>query len=328
MTRDWLRRMTWIAVASSGCQISGPRTSATTDMFGPRRQAENSSPVMRTVGGYREIVQPDGQIVQIPETAALAIESSVTRTAAKGERLPVDKPESTREKAPPAPDKSTKPDFPTPPKRDESRAERPIERPTERRAGDGTAQDPKVAKYILKPGDRLEIVYTEAASDDSDYRLQAGDDIRIEYLHLGLGEVGANGEGRAPASTLDRNVRLQPDGKISLPYIGLLPAAGRNVAALADVLNERYRKFYVEPRMHVTLVATGSQMRDLREGQHAAGGHLLEVSPEGRINLPYLGQVTAADLTLAELQTELTERHKKLRPGWSATVRLVRGWEK
>lgn len=304
-----------LAPLVAGCQLAGPRTNGVGPASAPFEGAR-----MRTVGEFREIVQSDGVVVSVPESAARAIEWAAGKRDASNTKPPESseplKPDADKT-APAAP---AKPDAPAVPA--------PAQREGERKATEGTAQDRKVAKYLLKVGDRLEIVYSLAAGDDQEYRLQAGDEIRVEFLHLGLGEVGAQGEGRSPASTLDRNLRLQPDGKISLPYIGLVQAAGRNASALADVLNERYRKFYVEPKMHVTLLSTGSGLRDLRDGLQAAGSRLVEIAPDGRIGLPYLGSVMAADLTVAELQSELSERHKKQRPGTLATVRLIRGSER
>lgn len=184
---------------------------------------------------------------------------------------------------------------------------------------------PAVAgNYTLRVGDRLELVYTESLTADREYRLFAGDEIRIEYLHLGTAEVGGGQGGLGGPSNLDRTVRIQPDGRISLPYIGMVDAAGQTIPGLINQLNDRYRQFYVDPRMHVTLVSSGSTLRELRKSLRAAGSHLVEVGPDGRLNLPYLGIAPAAGLTLAELQTELVERYQRAVPGLAVTVRLVR----
>lgn len=322
----WRRgRIGALALLLCGCQLSGPRAPSL-GLADSATAMRSPQPTTRVTAGYREVVQADGVVVQVPEAAAIAIERATHQATSN-------QPQQPKQSITPEVEAPAKPDVADPkppelpkPKNSENGAKQSAK--VKIGSGEGTARDPKVAKYVLQVGDRLEIVYTHSPQTAGDYRLQPGDEIRVEYLHLGLGEVGATGEGRAPASTLDRNLKLQPDGKISLPYLGLVQAADRDVAALTDVLNERYRKFYVDPKMHVTLLSTGSGLDDLREGLRTAGSRLVEVAADGRIALPYVGSIVAADLSIAELQTELTERHKKSRPGTAATVRLVRGAER
>jgi polysaccharide export outer membrane protein len=52
---------------------------------------------------------------------------------------------------------------------------------------------------------------------------------------------------------LDSNVIVQPDGKISLPLVDDVPAAGLTVDALRQELDKRYRAFILEPAVSVTV---------------------------------------------------------------------------
>lgn len=171
-------------------------------------------------------------------------------------------------------------------------------------------------KYPLAPGDRLELVYTDQWPLEGDYRLLPGDHVRVEYLHLASSESGVDTE-------LDRTVQVQPDGKIALPYIGMVMAAGATVAELSTELNRRYEEFYVEPQIHASLDKTGAGLKNLWESLRASGSRLVTVAPDGVIGVPFLGPVPAAGLTVPELQQELQTRYTRVTRNLSVTVRLA-----
>ncbi len=52
---------------------------------------------------------------------------------------------------------------------------------------------------------------------------------------------------------LDSDVIVQPDGKISLPLVNDVPAAGMTVEALRQDLDKRYRNFILEPTVSITV---------------------------------------------------------------------------
>lgn len=175
---------------------------------------------------------------------------------------------------------------------------------------------PVVDRYVLRPGDRLELLYTDQWPIDGEYRLLPGDRLRIEYLHLLTADQ--------TESSMDRVVQVQPDGKLSLPLIGMTVATGKTVADLTQELNRRYEEFYVEPQMHVSLETTGNGLKGLWESLRSTGGRLVTVAPDGVIGVPFLGPVPAAGLTVAELQEELQSRYTKVARNLSVTVRLAR----
>lgn len=171
--------------------------------------------------------------------------------------------------------------------------------------------------HVLRPGDQIEITYSESWSVGRDYLLLPGDDIRVELLNSG----DATGGGRSAG--IDRTVRIQPDGKISLPYIGVVDAANHNVAELAKSLGDQYRTMYVDPEVLVTLVSTGELLRDIRAAFRTAGDRTTQVNDNGMVSLPQLGAFKAAGLKLAEVQDEINERYKRALPGFAVMVRLV-----
>lgn len=191
-------------------------------------------------------------------------------------------------------------------------------------AGVDPAEEARSAKHVLRPGDRLELLYTESWAVEGNYRLLPGDKIKVEYLHLMGLEDNVDARVVVKPSGLDRVLTLAPDGKVSLPYLGGVESAGLSVAELTDRLNARYQEYFVEPFMLVTLVETGSRLRDLRDAIRTGGSRLVTIAPDGTINLPHVGVVRAADLNLGELQAELSERYRRSASGLSVTVRLAR----
>jgi polysaccharide export outer membrane protein len=64
-----------------------------------------------------------------------------------------------------------------------------------------------------------------------DYRLSAGDIIQMEVVDV---------------PTLNRTLQLDAQGMISLPYLGLIPAAGKTAAELTMDLQNRYGEKYLK----------------------------------------------------------------------------------
>ncbi len=100
----------------------------------------------------------------------------------------------------------------------------------------------------IAPGDELEIGYHRQLFGNR-YRLLPGDLIRVEYLHLAETEKGIF---KRPSS-LDRNVRVQPDGYVSLPYIAAVRVTGKTIDELTALLNEQYVQAYKDPQILVSL---------------------------------------------------------------------------
>jgi polysaccharide export outer membrane protein len=110
---------------------------------------------------------------------------------------------------------------------------------------------------------------------------------------------------------------------MTLPYLGEVRAAGLTVVELTSQLIERYREYYVEPSILVTLVSTGEGLRRLRSSLESAGSRATLVGPDGRIVLAYLEPMKASGLTLTEIQDEINERYRRAMPGVAVTVRLA-----
>ncbi len=85
---------------------------------------------------------------------------------------------------------------------------------------------------------------TSAPATDAvppDYRLGAGDKIRVEIY-------------KEPQ--LSQSLQVRPDGKITMPLIGDLAAAGVTPIALRDLITARMRDYVVNPVVTVMVVET------------------------------------------------------------------------
>src|SRR5215471_12902027 len=60
-------------------------------------------------------------------------------------------------------------------------------------------------------------------------------------------------------SDLTATLPVRPDGKISLPLLNDVPAAGMTPMQLADSLTEKLKKYVTDPRVTVVVTAMNSQ---------------------------------------------------------------------
>lgn len=82
---------------------------------------------------------------------------------------------------------------------------------------------------------------TPAAATASDYRLVAGDKLRIEVYK---------------DATLSQSLQVRPDGKITLPLIGDVTAAGATSSELRDRLTSSLKEYNSNPVVTVIVVET------------------------------------------------------------------------
>lgn len=83
-----------------------------------------------------------------------------------------------------------------------------------------------------------------SATDDPDYAIGPGDMLNISVWK----EVELSG-----------TVPVRPDGKVSLPLLNDVPAAGTTPSKLASTITERLREYLTDPRVTVIVTATNSR---------------------------------------------------------------------
>ncbi len=172
-----------------------------------------------------------------------------------------------------------------------------------------------VPKYLLRVDDQLEFAYRlTRVQNPNPYKFETGDALRIESTS---------------DETLDRQLEIQPDGTITLPLIGRVPAAGRTTDQLRADLDLRFKEYYNEPKITVTPIKVNSRLEDLRavvdNRQGVVGGQAIRVtiSPDGTVQLPGLGSLPAQGLTLEELKREIDARYTVLLNGRGIEVTPV-----
>lgn len=98
-----------------------------------------------------------------------------------------------------------------------------------------------LAQTASRPSPAAPAGATPAAATVSDYRLVAGDKLRIEVYK---------------DATLSQSLQVRPDGKITLPLIGDVIAAGATSSELRDRLTSALKEYNSNPVVTVIVVET------------------------------------------------------------------------
>jgi polysaccharide export outer membrane protein len=182
--------------------------------------------------------------------------------------------------------------------------------------GQGTYVEPgrlqHVPEYRLRVDDVVELMFRRTHEETGAYQLNVGDELQIELPPPPMADPGKVDE------TLKRKVVIQPDGNITLPFVGQVRAARLTIDGLAASLAEEYRKYYKEhmaKNVTVTPLLIDARLADLInavDSRFGAGGYarVSRVTPDGSIALPAIGSVPVVGLTLDELKSELSLRYQ------------------
>jgi len=108
-------------------------------------------------------------------------------------------------------------------------------------AGTAFAQMPDAAK----PSPTGTSGTSATAATSTDYRLAAGDKLRIEVYK---------------DDKLSQSLQIRPDGKITLPLVGDVPAAGKTSMELRDSISGSLKDYIKDPVVTVIVVETTPQV--------------------------------------------------------------------
>jgi polysaccharide export outer membrane protein len=104
---------------------------------------------------------------------------------------------------------------------------------------------PAVAQNTPPPANApAPAVKTSSASVPNDYRLVVGDKLRIEVYR---------------DTQLSQSLQIRPDGKITLPLVGDIVAAGHTPTALRDSIADALKEWVTNPTVTVIVVETEPQ---------------------------------------------------------------------
>jgi polysaccharide export outer membrane protein len=132
-------------------------------------------------------------------------------------------------------------------------------RPTTTTTGATGASDSARDKSPAKPAAAASTV-----PDPNQYRLSPGDKLRIEVYK---------------DQQLSQSVQIRPDGKITLPLIGDLEAAGQPPMALRDSIAQALREYVTNPTVTVIVVETAASMAYVVGEVYHPGSILLQTGP-------------------------------------------------
>lgn len=178
----------------------------------------------------------------------------------------------------------------------------------------GPARLPHVPEYRVRVDDTIDFVFRLTREKTSGpYRLEVGDTMRMESL---------------TDATLNREIIVEPDGTITVPQIGQVPAAGLTLPELQAAVEQGLKPFVPNAGVTISPIRLNTRLEEFRSSiinRFVQGGQVrqVHVTPEGTIQLPTIGSVPAQGLTLQELQMEVQCRYRAIIEGIEATPILV-----
>lgn len=183
----------------------------------------------------------------------------------------------------------------------------------------GPARLAHLSEYRLRPGDVMRVIYLiTRRQKEGAYRLTPGDEVLIESL----------ADEDIVRGTLERGLKIQPDGTVTVRLLGQVHAAGLTVAQLREVLEESYSKYYEEPAIDVTPIKTNTLAEDIRSavgGQSGLNPQAIEVRvmPDGKIRLPGIGEICVQGMTLNQLKREINLSYDEIVVGLVTEPTLI-----
>ncbi len=152
----------------------------------------------------------------------------------------------------------------------------------------------QVAPLTVAPGDTLEVVFHFGQTAVGEYKIAPGDSLRVEFLRDPDNNVAA--------------LKVRPDGKVSLPRLGSVAAAGLTVEDLGRQIGGSYRRLLKEdPGTTVNLVEfetpTERFAKSIRRGGVDGSSRDVVVARDGSITLPGLAPVSVGGRSIAALKT-------------------------
>lgn len=158
-----------------------------------------------------------------------------------------------------------------------------------------------IAAYRLRIGDVVDVFFHfEDEPTDEAYTINVGDGLAITFLY-------------DPDNNL--NIKVRPDGQISMPLIGAVDAADRTTDELARSLEKDYLGKLTNPVLTVNLTDFSTPLEEFGEvlvGATEGRNRRFAVAPDGNINLPLLVPIRAFDETVHDLEGTVDAAYETL----------------
>ncbi|MFZ5562465.1 MAG: polysaccharide biosynthesis/export family protein, partial [Thermodesulfobacteriota bacterium] len=137
-------------------------------------------------------------------------------------------------------------------------------------------------KFLLEKGSQ--ILLTFHSVKEGDYHVMAGDELRIGFL---------------TDSSLNFDITVRLDGRISIPKIGEIDVVGKTPGEIGMEITGAYRGKIDDPRIIISVLRSNTEPINLMAGEYT-------VMPDGDVNLPVLGTFPAAGISLEDLQRNIS----------------------
>jgi polysaccharide export outer membrane protein len=148
---------------------------------------------------------------------------------------------------------------------------------------------------------------------------------KLNGLEITLNVISGNRNFKSSKDNMvSRDVVVLPDGTISLDKIGTIKAKGLTIIELDDMLTESYKREYIDPEIDIIVVEVQKKLKeflDLLAQNYVARSKIFLVNMDGNVNLPHIGDVWIAGMTIAEASKIVTEKYREKFP--SLEVSLV-----
>ncbi len=153
--------------------------------------------------------------------------------------------------------------------------------------------------YRLGPSDEITIIFSSVNSNgEQTYLLEPGDRIGVSFY--------SNPE-------LNRTVTILPDGKIHLPPVGEIPAAGKSASALAKDVTESFRETIHDPLTFINPIEVKQKTGEFIGIVEEMGSNrtTVTVSPDGTLFLPFLDTINAAGARFASIRDTIGSLYRE-----------------
>ena len=158
--------------------------------------------------------------------------------------------------------------------------------------------------YRIAPGDLMDILFQIKVN-------QSVDEFKVAIDHQVTVKFVNNPE-------INETQSVQPDGNITLPYIGQVRVVGKTLGQLTVELKQRYAKIFKKPELYVMVPEFSSAIKELKQDLHTATrglSRLVTVRPDGYATFPLIGDVFVATRTIPEANQEIDGLYEKRLPG-------------
>ncbi len=165
--------------------------------------------------------------------------------------------------------------------------------------GHGLGSLDKVPEYRLSAGDELAVQFGIRDELRQRYALQIRDELDIKFPTV---------------ANLDSTQMIRPDGKITLPYIGDVMAAGRSPSELMEDVRNAYKGTLRDPEVFIAVRQFDASTQELLKSVSSNDNgpqRRIEVRPDGGATFPMVGDLQVAGLTVPELATQLSAEYAK-----------------